>query len=136
MEITMSTSTQNLIRRLLKTAAVSVLMLGPLATGAHARATSMIQGDGFGNTTLRVVSENGTSWTKIEGSVIDLPVKVDIDAAGAIIHFYKTRQLGSPEGHYFHNVTPDRRNNEEAHFSTNYAGSTDNLTAEERQRII
>jgi hypothetical protein len=131
----MSTSTQNLIRQLLKTAAVSVLMLGPLGTVAHARATSVIQGDGFGGT-LRVVSENGTSWTKIEGSVIDLPVKVDIDGEGAIVRFYKTRQLGSPEGYYFHNVTPDRRNNEEVHFSTKYAGSTDYLTAEERQNII
>lgn len=132
----MSTSTQNIINRLLKTAAVSVLMLGPLATGAHARATSMIAGDGFSHTTVRVVSENGTSWSKIEEGLIALPVKVDIDAAGAIIHNYKTRQLGAPEGHYFQNVTPDRRNNEEAHFSTIYAGSTNNLTDEERKNII
>jgi hypothetical protein len=133
----MYTTTQGPIRWLLKTAAVSVLMLGPLGTGAQAaRATSVIAGDGFGRTPIRVVSENGTSWTKIEESRIALPVKVDINAGGAVIHNYKTRQLGGPEGQYFQNVTPDRRHDGEAHFSTIYAGSTNHLTNEEKQRII
>lgn len=133
----MSTTTQNLVRRLLKSAAVSVLLLGPLSVGAHASAgDATIQGNGFSATVLKVVSENGTSWTKIEGSVIDLPVTVHIGAKDAVISNYKTRQLGSPAGHYFHNVSPDRRHMDEVNFSTNYAGSTDNMTAEERQAII
>ncbi len=133
----MSTTTENLIRRLLKSAAVSVLMLGPLSVGAHAAlANATIHGNGFSSTVLKVVSENGTSWTKIEGSTINLPVTVHIAMPPHPIVNYKVRQLGQPDGHYFVNVSPDNRHNDEVNFSTFYQGSTDYLTAAEKQAII
>ena len=49
---------------------------------------------------------------------------------------YKVRQLGHPDGQYFVNVSPDNQHDDEVNFSTFYEGSTDNLTAAEKQAII
>ncbi|MEW6148920.1 MAG: hypothetical protein ACOY3N_08800 [Bradyrhizobium sp.] len=122
---------------LLRSAAASILLLMTGSTGAHAaRANGTIAGNGFSSTILKVVSENGTSWTKIEGSTISLPVKVHITTPSYPIVNYKVRQLGHPEGMYFVNASPDKKHDDEVNFSTTYEGSTDFMTAAEKQAII
>jgi hypothetical protein len=114
-----------------------VLLLGPITVAAHAAgANAQIHGNGFSSTVLKVVSENGTSWTKIEGSTINLPVIVHIGMSPYKIVNYKVRQLGHPAGQYFVNVSPDNQHDDEVNFSTFYDGSTDYLTAAEKQTII
>lgn len=122
---------------LLRTAAASILLLTAGSTGAHAsRASGTIAGNGFSSTVLKVVSENGTSWTKIEGSTISLPIKVLITTPSYPIVNYKVRQLGHPEGMYFVNVSPDKKHDDGVNFSATYEGSTDFMTAAEKQAII
>ena len=133
----MSTTTPSLTGRLLRSAAVSATLLAGLSTSANAAgANAQISGNGFSTTVLKVVSENGTSWTKIEGSTINLPVTVHIGMPPYEIVNYKVRQLGHPGGQYFVNVSPDNQHNDEVNFSTFYEGSTDYLTAAEKQAII
>ncbi|WP_156795880.1 hypothetical protein [Bradyrhizobium icense] len=132
----MFTSANHLTSRLLQSAAASILLLMAASSGAHARANGTIAGNGFSSTILKVVSENGTSWTKIEGSTISLPVKVHITTPLYPIVNYKVRQLGHPEGMYFVNVSPDKKHDDEVSFSTTYEGSTDFMTAAEKQAII
>ncbi|MBR0959465.1 hypothetical protein [Bradyrhizobium japonicum] len=122
--------------RLLQSAAASILLLTAASSGAHAARTNVtIAGNGFSSTILKVVSENGTSWTKIEGSTISLPVKVHITSSYPIVN-YKVRQLSHPEGMYFVNVSPDKKHDDEVNFSTTYEGSTDFMTAAEKQAVI
>ncbi len=133
----MSTTAKTLIRRLIRSSAVSVIMLGPMSIAAHAAgANAQIHGNGFSATVLKVVSENGTSWTKIEGSTINLPVTVHVGMPPYRIVNYRVRQLGHPNGQYFVNVSPDKQHADEVNFSTFYEGSTDYLTAAEKQTII
>lgn len=122
---------------LLRSAAASILLLTAGSTGAQAsRASGTIAGNGFSSTVLKVVSENGTSWTKIEGSTISLPIKVLITTPSYPIVNYKVRQLGHPEGMYFVNVSPDKKHDDRVNFSATYEGSTDFMTAAEKQAII
>jgi hypothetical protein len=126
----------NFTSRLLQSAAASILLLTAASSGAHAsRTTATIAGNGFSSTILKVVSENGTSWTKIEGSTISLPVKVHITSSYPIVN-YKVRQLSHPEGMYFVNVSPDKKHDDQVNFSATYEGSTDFMTAAEKQAII
>ncbi|MGH6710019.1 MAG: hypothetical protein ACREEK_13710 [Bradyrhizobium sp.] len=130
-------TTLNLATRLLQSAAVSSLLIAGFTPGAHAAgANAQIHGNGFSATILKVVSENGTSWTKIEGSTINLPVNVHIGMPGYPIVNYKVRQLAQPNGQYFVNVSPDKHHDDQVDFSTFYEGSTDYMTAAERQAII
>ncbi len=129
----MPTTTQNLIQRLLKSAAVSVLMLGPLSFAAHAAgANAQISGNGFGRSVIKVISENGTSWTKIVKGDMVLPVKIKIGMSGFEVRHYKVRQLAQPEGEY---IGIGGRS-ESVDISTVYNGYTDYLSAAERQDII
>ena len=121
MEIIMSITTQDLARRLRRSAAVSTILLAGFGASAHAAgANAQISGNGFSATVIKVVSENGTSWTKIEGSVVELPVTVNIGMPGSPIQNYKVRQRGQPDGQYFVNVSPDRRHDDQVNFSANF----------------
>jgi hypothetical protein len=133
----MPTTTLSLATRLLRSAAVSSLLVAGFTPGAHAAAANAtISGNGFSTSILKVVSENGTSWTKIEGSTINLPVTVHISMPPYPIVNYKIRQLGMPAGQYFVNVSPDNKHDDHVDFSTFYEGSTDYMTAAEKQAII
>ncbi|MBR1277413.1 hypothetical protein [Bradyrhizobium sp. AUGA SZCCT0283] len=130
-------ATTHLTSRALHSAAASILLMAGLTSGAHAAAANaQISGNGFSPTILKVVSENGTSWTKIEGSTVGLPVTVHIGMPGYPIVNYKVRQLGQPNGQYFVNVSPDKHHDDQVDFSTTYEGSTDYMTAAEKQAII
>lgn len=127
--------------RLLQSAAASILLMTAAGTDAHAReararASSTIAGNGFSSTILKVVSEDGKSWTKIEGSRISLPVTVHITSPEYPILNYKVRQLAHPDGMYFVNVSPGKKHDNEVSFSATYEGSTDFMTAAEKQTII
>ena len=133
----MSISTNHLISRLLQSAAASTLLMAALSASAHAAAgNAEISGNGFGPSILKVVSTNGTSWTNIEPSTVDLPVTVHIGMPSYPILNYKIRQLGHPDGQYFVNVSPDKHHDDQVDFSTTYLGSTDYMTAAEKQAII
>src|SRR6266508_2449765 len=133
----MSTFTDHLISRLLQGAAASTLLMAALSASAHAAtANAEIFGNGFGPSLLKVVSTNGTSWTNIEPSTVGLPVIVHIGMPPYPILNYKIRQLGHPDGQYFVNVSPDKHHDDQVDFSTTYEGSTDYMTAEEKQAII
>lgn len=127
-------ATTHYTSQLLRSAAASILLMTAFGASAHAGGkNATIDGNGFSSTVLKVVSENGTSWTKIEGSTINLPVTVHIGMPPYEIVNYKIYQLGQPNGQYFVNVSP---NSQQVSFSTFYDGSTDYLTAAEKQAII
>ncbi|MDP3703930.1 MAG: hypothetical protein Q8R78_06040 [Candidatus Omnitrophota bacterium] len=129
----MSTTTQDLVRRLLRSAAVSTILLAGLGASAHAAgANAQISGNGFGLGAIKVVSENGTSWTKIEKGDYALPVKIKIEMPGFSVGSYNVRQLGQPEGQYL----GAGGTSESVDLSTVYKGETDYLSAAERQDII
>ncbi|QWG22558.1 hypothetical protein KMZ93_21760 [Bradyrhizobium sediminis] len=129
--------TTTLARRLLRSAAVSAILLAGFSASAQAAgANAQIHGNGFSASVIKVVSENGTSWTKIEESALGLPVTINIGMPGYPILNYKVRQLGQPDGQYLANVSPDRRHDDQINLSTTYYGSTNYLTAAERQAII
>ena len=131
----MSTTTPSLTERLLRSAAVSATLLAGLSNSANAAgANAQISGNGFGLSVIKVVSENGTSWTKIEKGDYALPVKIQIGMPGLSVVNYNVRQLGMPEGQYIGigRATSTRL----VDLATVYKGDTDYLSAAERQDII
>jgi hypothetical protein len=129
----MSTTTPSLTERLLRSAAVSATLLAGLSNSANAAgANAQISGNGFGLSVIKVVSENGTSWTRIEKGDYALPVKIKIGMPGFSVVNYNVRQLGMPEGQYIGIGGPS----DSVDLATVYKGDTDYLSAAERQDII
>ena len=133
----MSSFAQNLTRQLLLKAAGSVLALGAFTCAATAGVDVSISGNGFSTTAIKVISENGKSWTKIRDGIIVLPVTIGLGMTDHTIFQYMVRQAGQPEGEYigFSEYTADNTPIR-LDFSAPYKGSTDHLSAKKRQEII
>jgi hypothetical protein len=132
----MSTIANNLTSRLLRSAAASVLLMTAFSASAEAAGSSVqIMGDGFGLSQIKVISENGTSWTKIEKGDFAMPVTIKIGMPGFYVDRYNVRQLAVPAGQYNGTGNPAPRT-EQVDLSTVYKGDTDYLGAAERQEII
>lgn len=127
-----------LVSRLLRSAAASILLMTAFSPCASAGGkNSQIHGNGFSPTVLKVISENGTSWTRIEESAIALPVTVEIGMSDYVISGYEIRQLGQTgAGQHLAFGIPDKHHDDQVNFSTTYYGSTDYLSDAERQTII
>lgn len=117
-------------------AAGTAMLLTTLATGALARPVISITNDGFSPSPIRIVSENGTSWTKIKQDRIDLPVRVRIVGENYVIRRYDVRQSGQPEGENVASQPYSSPYPASVDRTAMYTGSTEHLTAAERERFI
>jgi hypothetical protein len=121
-------------RTLLVTTALAAMLAVAGSTAGHAAgANAQIIGNGFSGTPIKVISENGTSWTKIEERTLGLPVKIDIEMAGHYVMNYGVKQKGQPDGQHIFYHTNDV---DQVHSSPTLNGTTQNMTAAERQVVI
>jgi hypothetical protein len=107
----------------------STLALG--TTGASAGVMVKIQNVGFGSGPIRVISENGTSWTKILESDLTLPVQINLGISSGTPKKWTIKQLGTTIAESAHYWNPPLHI-EETHTVT---GSTKNFIFE-TQTII
>lgn len=117
------------------TAALGML-LATVSTGAvlAAGANAQITGNGFSPATIKVISENGASWTKIEDRPINLPVTIHIHMDNFVIKSYEVKQAGQPAGQNMEFIPTN--NLDEVNTSITPTGFTQNMTAAERQGVI
>jgi hypothetical protein len=122
----------------MQTAAASAILVSAFVTSASAGVDVSITGDGFGATQIRVISENGTSWTKIEDSGIVLPVKIGLGMTDFNIQDYTVRQSGQPHNEHigYQNYLSGDHLPIRLDFVAAYMGSTNHLSAEHRQQIL
>jgi hypothetical protein len=117
-------------------AATATLLMTAFATGALARPLISITNDGFSPSPIRIVSENGTSWTKIKQDRIDLPVRVHIVGESYVIRRYDVRQSGQPDGEHVASQPYSSPYPASVDRTAMYTGSTEHLTAAEREKLI
>jgi len=110
-------------------AVVAVSGTHAIAAGANAQ----MVGNGFSSTPIKVVSENGTSWTKMEDRALALPVKIDIAMDGHRVVSYAVRQAGQPADAWI-----ERNDNpsEEVHVAPTLSGATQLMSVVERQAVL
>jgi hypothetical protein len=90
-QINMEKGMKRLLAKLL--VVVSALLLAPVAaTAAH---MEKIVNIGFGDGPIRVISENGTSWTKIVESNLTLPVQIDLGIDSGGVKSWQIKQGGT-----------------------------------------
>jgi hypothetical protein len=70
--------------------AASALMLG--SASANASVMVQIKQNGFGSGPIRVISENGTSWTKIVDSDLILPVQINLGISSGELLSWQIKQ--------------------------------------------
>lgn len=120
-----------MLKNFMKSAAIaSGVLLG--ATGAHAATTVDIEPDGIVFNEIEVVSENGTSWTKIQSSDLNFPVSVALGISSGQLYHYSVKQYEEVlffSGYYL---------NPEPHYQGNLplTGSTDHLNGIMRKVIL
>lgn len=118
---------------LLTTALAATLAVAGSTSGHAAAANAQIHGNGFSATPIKVISENGTSWTKIEERTLGLPVTIQIGMDGFYVEKYTVRQKGQPEGEHIESNDTDH---DTVNTSPTLVGSTQLMTAAERQAVI
>src|SRR5262245_6676477 len=84
---------RTLSRSLLQTVAASAIITSAFVSNAAAGTQVSISGDGFSNTPIRVTSEDGKTWSKIEDRSLSLPLKVAAGKTDYTVHNYAARQL-------------------------------------------
>src|SRR5262249_19739781 len=96
---------RTLSRSLLQTVAASAIITSAFVSSAAAGTQVSISGDGFSNTPIRVTSEDGKTWSKIEDRSLSLPLKVAAGKTDYTVHNYAARQLKQKFGNYlFHDT--------------------------------
>lgn len=119
-------------RALFASTAFAALIAASSAYAAGANA--QITGDGFSPAVIKVISDNGSSWTKIEERPLGLPVKIHIGMDGYKVATYDVRQPGLPAGGL--PMLSGAPFTNEVNISQTLIGKTDFMTAAERQSVI
>ena len=94
------TTPRALTGSLLQTVAASAILLSALTSAASAGVDVSINGNGFSGTPIKVISEDGKSWTKINDGTIKLPLTVGAGMTNHTVLNYIVRQTGQKSGHY------------------------------------
>lgn len=132
--------TCNILSGLKSTASAVAIAMATLSTAgmsaAQAGVDVSISGNGFSLTPIKVISENGTSWTKIKEGTIGLPVVIGLGKTDHLVVTYSIRQLGQVGNdalvHPIEYLNPPIRIDR----SDTLAGSTTHLSASERAAIL
>jgi hypothetical protein len=114
---------------MLKTLAKTALAAASILVGAgtaNASVNVTIQSNGFGTGPIEVVSENGTSWTKVLPSDMTLPVYLEMGITSGELGSYSIRQNGTSIG-YWGEFLDGPSSTQETHTVT---GSTSNFIFE------